>query len=131
MAEKRDIKRTFSTIQKNAIWDRQNGKCWYCGKPLQATIAEFHHLKPHSRKGKTVSGNGVALHPDCHRTIHKQESLKKADTKRPKTTTNAKPKAREKSTKKRSTRRNSPDPFGVGEIKVPRLRVPGIRIPKW
>ena len=128
MPEKRDTRRTFSTIQKNAIYDRQKGKCWECGKPLQATIAQYHHLKGHSNSGKTVTGNGVALHPDCHVKIHKREQLKKADN-RPKTT-KAKPKAKAKSTKKR-TRRSSTDIFGVGEIKVPRIKSPSFRVPKW
>jgi len=129
MAEKKDMKRTFSVVQKNHIYDRQKGKCWDCGKPLPATIAEYHHLKAHSSSGRTTTGNGVALCPNCHTAIHKRERLKKANTKRPKATAKTKPKV--KSTKKRARRSSGKDIFGVGEIKVPRFKSPSFKVPKW
>jgi hypothetical protein len=123
MAEERDTRRVFTSIQKNAIYDRQKGKCWECGKPLPATIAQYHHLKGHSKSGKTVTDNGVALHPNCHVEIHKEEQLKKADT-RPKTTgkTQAKPKAKANSAK-RKRRRRSDDPFGINSFKLPSFKI--------
>ena len=40
--------------------------CPLCGRLLNPTSTEMHHLVPKCKKGKEL----VALHPMCHRTIH-------------------------------------------------------------
>ncbi|WP_224199776.1 MULTISPECIES: HNH endonuclease [Pacificimonas] len=42
------------------------GTCWLCERPLGRRV-EWHHPVPKSRKGRET----VAVHPICHRTIHK------------------------------------------------------------
>ncbi|TCD06915.1 HNH endonuclease [Erythrobacteraceae bacterium CFH 75059] len=40
--------------------------CWLCERPLGERV-EWHHPVPRSKKGRKT----VAIHPICHRTIHK------------------------------------------------------------
>ena len=40
--------------------------CWLCGRPLGERV-EFHHPVPKSRGGR----ERVAIHPICHRTLHR------------------------------------------------------------
>jgi len=40
--------------------------CWLCGRPLGQRI-EHHHPVPKSRGGRRT----VAIHPICHRTLHR------------------------------------------------------------
>lgn len=42
------------------------GTCWLCRRPL-GRATEHHHLVPKSRGGKET----VAIHPICHRTLHR------------------------------------------------------------
>ena len=105
-------------------------KCAKCHKPLDPRAKHFHHIKGWADGGPTLIKNGAAVCPTCHSIIGNKERVKKAEA-RSKTKAKAKPKTKAKSTKKRTTRRRSPDPFGVGEIKVPRISVPSIKVPKW
>ena len=41
-------------------------RCWLCNRPLGERI-EFHHPVPKSRGGRET----VAIHPICHRTVHR------------------------------------------------------------
>ncbi|MBB6123223.1 HNH endonuclease [Sphingobium subterraneum] len=40
--------------------------CWLCERPLGAVV-EWHHPVPKSRGGRDT----VAVHPICHRAIHR------------------------------------------------------------
>lgn len=40
--------------------------CWLCSRPLGACV-EWHHPVPRSRGGR----DKVAIHPICHRTLHR------------------------------------------------------------
>jgi hypothetical protein len=40
--------------------------CWLCSRPLGRRI-EYHHPVPKSRGGRET----VAIHPICHRTLHR------------------------------------------------------------
>ncbi|WP_394728453.1 HNH endonuclease [Altererythrobacter sp. GH1-8] len=40
--------------------------CWLCGRPF-GNRQQWHHLVPKAKKGRDT----VALHPICHRAIHK------------------------------------------------------------
>lgn len=41
-------------------------RCWLCGRPLGGRV-EYHHPVPKSRGGRGT----VAVHPICHRTLHR------------------------------------------------------------
>jgi hypothetical protein len=62
----RDPRRAFSQTQKTKILHQQNYKCAACHRPLDLRIVQYDHHKPWADKGRTVSENGRALHPDCH-----------------------------------------------------------------
>jgi hypothetical protein len=40
--------------------------CWLCARPLGRAL-EYHHPIPKSRGGRET----VAIHPICHRTLHR------------------------------------------------------------
>jgi hypothetical protein len=40
--------------------------CWLCGRAL-GRVVEYHHPVPKSRGGR----ERVAIHPICHRTLHR------------------------------------------------------------
>jgi hypothetical protein len=46
-------------------------RCWLCARPLGSRI-EHHHPVPRSRGGRET----VAVHPICHRTLHRSFSNK-------------------------------------------------------
>jgi hypothetical protein len=62
--------------------------CWFCTRPLGDRI-EYHHPVPKSRGGRAVAARGpsgrrperllVAVHPICHRTLHKSISNKELE----------------------------------------------------
>ena len=41
-------------------------RCWLCSRPL-GSVTEYHHPVPKSRGGRET----VAIHPICHRTLHR------------------------------------------------------------
>ena len=65
--------------QKSTIFDKQNGRCWRCKKPLKLGHTQYHHIKFVSNGGKTKRENLVALCANCHSELHKEEKAKKAD----------------------------------------------------
>jgi 5-methylcytosine-specific restriction endonuclease McrA len=81
---RKDTRRSFTYIQKIAIFRRQKGKCAMCGRKLDFTLADFDHIKPFESGGKTTVKNGEALHKDCHAKKTQKETLKKVDKKRKK-----------------------------------------------
>ena len=46
--------------------DAHDANCWLCSRPLGRRI-EYHHPVPKSRGGRET----VAVHPICHRTLHR------------------------------------------------------------
>ena len=49
--------RTFSDNIKREVYERQGGRCHYCGKPFDISDMEGDHITPWSRGGKTVVEN--------------------------------------------------------------------------
>jgi hypothetical protein len=49
-------------------------RCWLCARPLGSRI-EHHHPVPRSRGGRET----VAVHPICHRTLHRSFSNKELE----------------------------------------------------
>ena len=79
---KRDTRRAFTPTQKKEILYQQNNKCAKCHKPLDPRAVHFHHIKPWSSGGRTITVNGAALCPTCHEIITHKERLKKVDKKK-------------------------------------------------
>jgi 5-methylcytosine-specific restriction endonuclease McrA len=79
---KRDTRRAFTPTQKKEILYQQNNKCAKCHKPLDPRAIHFHHIKPWSSGGRTITVNGAALCPTCHEIITHKERLKKVDKKK-------------------------------------------------
>jgi len=79
---KRDSRRSFTSTQKKEILYQQNSKCARCHKKLDPRAIHFHHKKPWSSGGRTITVNGRALCADCHEILSHKERLKKVDKKR-------------------------------------------------
>jgi predicted restriction endonuclease len=77
----RDGRRAFTTTQKNEILHQQDGKCAECQKKLDQRVIEYHHIKAWAAKGRTVTQNGAALCPICHKLKTHKERLKSIDRK--------------------------------------------------
>jgi hypothetical protein len=74
----RDTRRSFTTPQKNEILYQQNNLCAGedCNhKRLDPRTTRFHHIKPWSEKGRTITTNGAALCPGCHEIVHHYKRL--------------------------------------------------------
>jgi 5-methylcytosine-specific restriction endonuclease McrA len=78
----RDSRRAFNQTQRNRILFQQNSKCAKCHKKLDPRAMHFHHKKPWSSGGRTITENGRALCPTCHAIVTSEERLKKVDKKR-------------------------------------------------
>jgi len=81
---KRDKRRSFGSSQKKEILYQQDNKCAGCHEKLDPRATHFHHKKPWSSGGRTITQNGRALCPKCHEIISHKERLKKVDKKRTK-----------------------------------------------
>jgi len=82
----RDSRRSFSATQKKEILYQQDNKCAssICHhKKLDPRAIEFDHKKPWASGGRTITENGRALCPECHKIITHNERLRKTDKKRP------------------------------------------------
>jgi hypothetical protein len=77
----RDGRRAFTTTQKNEILHQQDGKCAECHKKLDVRVIEYHHIKAWAAQGRTVTQNGAALCPTCHKLKTHKERLKSIDKK--------------------------------------------------
>jgi len=91
-----------STNQKNEVRIRQEGRCKDCGKVL--VVTHFHHVKYVANGGKSMTGNLVALCPDCHSKRHIREAAEKTD-------------------KKRRRKQTNPYSLNLPRVNLPRLRV--------
>jgi len=78
----RDTRRSFSPTQRSELWAQQDGKCGNCHKSLDMRTVEYDHTKAWAAKGKTITENGAALCPQCHKLKTHKERLKKVDKKR-------------------------------------------------
>jgi 5-methylcytosine-specific restriction endonuclease McrA len=76
---KRDSRRSFSRTQKKEILHQQDNKCGKCHRKLDPRAIHFHHKKPWSSGGRTITTNGRALCPSCHEILSHKERLKKVD----------------------------------------------------
>ena len=63
----KDAARRFSATQRQSIYRRDGGRCFYCQTLLPASGWHADHVIPHSRGGRTVIFNGVASCPPCNR----------------------------------------------------------------
>lgn len=61
--------RTFSDNIKREVYERQEGKCYYCGKPCDISEMEGDHILAWSRGGKTVAENCRMACRTCNRTF--------------------------------------------------------------
>lgn len=72
----RDSRRAFTITQKHEILYQQDGKCANCFKKLDIRVVEYDHIKAWAAKGRTITQNGAALCPNCHRLKTHHERLK-------------------------------------------------------
>lgn len=63
---RRDRRRLFSDEEKQAIRERDEGRCQVCGEPVDESDAEYDHVKPWALGGQTVVSNGRLVHQKCH-----------------------------------------------------------------
>lgn len=59
--------RTFTKTQKMAAYERQGGKCSYCGKHVEFGEMEGDHIKPWKDGGLTIDDNLQMLCRQCNR----------------------------------------------------------------
>lgn len=54
--------------QKTAAWNRVNGLCWWCGKPVAAggLGVDWDHDMPRGLTGDDSADNLAPLHSRCH-----------------------------------------------------------------
>lgn len=71
---RKDKKREFSEFDKLKAWNRQEGKCQVCNKPVHITDVG-HHLISHTSGGQTTSDNCVLLHKECHEALHNNPQM--------------------------------------------------------
>jgi RHS repeat-associated protein len=70
----RDPKRFFSPTERVARRDVQGGKCGNgCGRDIDASNSEGHHIVRHSDGGATDPSNHAEVCPACHRYLHSSE----------------------------------------------------------
>ena len=55
---------------KGYIWKHQNGRCLFCGKPIE----HYHHVVPRKRNGSETVSNRVGLCEQHHELVHKDET---------------------------------------------------------
>jgi RHS repeat-associated protein len=70
----RDPKRTFSPSERAAKREEQGNQCGTgCGKKIDASNSEGHHVDRHADGGRTNSENHSEVCKDCHRELHKPD----------------------------------------------------------
>ena len=70
----KDSVRGFPDIMREIIYYRAKKKCFSCKGDVAWSEAEIHHKLEHSKGGETTLDNGVLMHRDCHRELHKKNS---------------------------------------------------------
>ena len=74
----KDPQRGFTSVEREAIYFRDDKKCLVCDSSVVWRDAEIHHVKPHSEGGETVLENGALVHKICHPRI--EEDVEKYAT---------------------------------------------------
>lgn len=65
---KPNLKRQLTYRQKILLWEKRSHICPVCHKKINSfTEADFHHIKPFSKGGKTIPSNIRIEHTKCHR----------------------------------------------------------------
>lgn len=69
----------LSTKDREILWERDEGHCVQCRKPLSViTGVEYHHIIPQAYGGKNVIANACLLCPNCHKFMHRSgETVKR------------------------------------------------------
>ena len=72
--DQRDPQRRFSDKQQQEMIDRQGGKCANgCGKDIDISTSQGHHVQRHADGGPTTLDNGRQPCTDCHKKIHSKD----------------------------------------------------------
>jgi hypothetical protein len=66
-------RKNISHSTKKAVWEKCNGRCWYCGKSLNPFFVEYDHFMPHSKGGSDEAENLVTACPPCNRSKKDRE----------------------------------------------------------
>jgi 5-methylcytosine-specific restriction endonuclease McrA len=93
----------ISKSQKDMVWDKQRGNCWFCKKKLCPSYTHYDHIKEVSKGGKSITSNLRAVCANCHSKRHKFDKAKIAD--------------------KRKARTNSSTGYGMPTFKIPKFKV--------
>lgn len=64
------VPRAFSSTQKTAMYNRQNGRCASCGQPFEIEDLDADHIIPWHEGGRTDTSNGQMLCRSCHKKKH-------------------------------------------------------------
>lgn len=61
-------RRAPTKAEKTAAWNRVNGLCWWCGKPVapDGRDVEWDHERPRGLTGDDSADNLAPLHVRCH-----------------------------------------------------------------
>jgi hypothetical protein len=64
------VPRAFSSTQKTAMYNRQNGRCASCGQSFEIEDLDADHIIPWHEGGRTDTSNGQMLCHSCHKKKH-------------------------------------------------------------
>ena len=69
--KKRDPQRSFTHLERQYVFYRDQEKCQYCkmrreDHQVNFDESEIHHIMPHSQGGPTEIDNGALMHKTCH-----------------------------------------------------------------
>jgi len=71
----KDPKRLFGDVERELIYYRDKKQCAECGGEVEWPDVDIHHVKQHSRGGRTTVDNGALVHSHCHPKGAKAEDL--------------------------------------------------------
>lgn len=63
-------RKSLSITTKREIWDKCNGRCWYCGKKLHPFFFHFDHVEAYSTGGEDTTDNLVLSCITCNISKH-------------------------------------------------------------
>lgn len=64
---KKDAKRAYTSAERNDIYNKGRGVCYFCGQKVPPNRFDIHHVIKWATGGETVEENGVPAHVDCNR----------------------------------------------------------------
>ena len=70
---KKNNKRTLTTVNKRNYIDDIGGKCQVCNEKFKSRHLDIHHIKPIAEGGSDAVSNIIALCPTCHRKVHSND----------------------------------------------------------